>query len=79
MKRIEREMTMTTTPKTLTFADRLRSLREDRGWTQAELAARAGLCRQAVWRLESGSRRPGLTTLQQLAEALAVSVGDLLS
>ena len=65
--------------KTLSFAARLRSLREARGWPVAELAARAGLSRQAVWRLESSRRRPGLDAIERLAEALGVPAGELLS
>lgn len=61
-----------------TFAARLRTLRESRGWPVAELAARAGVDRATVWRLERGSHRPQVRVLELLAGALGVPAGDLL-
>ncbi|MFM9105416.1 MAG: ATP-binding protein [Chloroflexota bacterium] len=53
------------------FGERLRTLRLRAGMTQAELAARAGLGRRTVNRLESGdSPSPQAATLRLLAKAL---------
>jgi transcriptional regulator with XRE-family HTH domain len=60
----------------MAFADKLRSLREAANLTQYELAKRAGLSKQALSRLELGEREPRWGTVQALAQALGVSVGD---
>lgn len=52
------------------FACRLRSLRESKGLSVAELAKKSGLNRQALYRLESGEREPSLETARKLAGAL---------
>jgi transcriptional regulator with XRE-family HTH domain len=57
---------------------RLRTLREARGWTQAQLAERAGLTREYVGRLEGGRQDPRLSVVRRLAKALGVTVNDLL-
>jgi transcriptional regulator with XRE-family HTH domain len=56
------------------FGPRLRELREAAGWTQAQLAERAGLHAQGVVKLERGEREPAWSTLLALAAALGVSV-----
>ena len=48
------------------------------GYTQAALAARAGLAPAAVSHFENGVRRPSSTNLQRLADALAISVDYLM-
>ena len=58
---------------------RLRALREERGLSQEEVAARAGMAASTVSRLESGERRLALDHLTPLAGALGVGVGDLLA
>ena len=58
----------------LPFGTRLRRLREAAGLTQEELAARAGLSRNAVGTLERGLRkRPYPHTARSLAHALGLS------
>jgi predicted ATPase/transcriptional regulator with XRE-family HTH domain len=59
------------------FGDQLRRLRERAGWTQEELAERAGLTPHAVSALERGTRtRPYPHTVRSLADALEVSEAD---
>ena len=48
------------------------------GYTQAALAARAGLAPAAVSHFETGARHPSAANLERLADALAVSVDYLL-
>lgn len=60
-----------------TFATRLRTLREARGWTQEDLSAAAGIRQQAVSLLELGKRQPGMKTLCKLADALQCKLDDL--
>lgn len=60
------------------FAERLRSVRELRGWSQAELAQAARLQSTAVSHFETGSRSPSFDNLKKLADALRVSTDYLL-
>jgi transcriptional regulator with XRE-family HTH domain len=55
----------------------IRQLREEKGWTQAELGVYAHLGASTVSLLESGKRKASARTLGRLAEALGVEVGDL--
>jgi transcriptional regulator with XRE-family HTH domain len=61
------------------LGQRLRRFREDRGWTQAALAEEAGVSKPYLSELESDAgRRPSGQILLQLADALGVTVADLL-
>jgi transcriptional regulator with XRE-family HTH domain len=60
------------------FAARLRELRQAAGLTQYELAARTGLHRHAIAKLERGERGPAWTTIQVLAQVLGVAHEDFL-
>jgi transcriptional regulator with XRE-family HTH domain len=44
----------------------IRALRQDRGWTQYELARRVGVHPQAVYLWESGRRTPQVPQLRKL-------------
>jgi len=57
---------------------RLRALRDKRGWSQEELAKRAGISRGYLARLETGRHDPTLTMIEKLAKALNVPVTELL-
>lgn len=48
----------------------VRELRLERGWSQAELAAAAGMTQSAVARFESGGTVPTLPVLGRIARAL---------
>jgi ribosome-binding protein aMBF1 (putative translation factor) len=48
----------------------VRNLREQRGWSQARLAAAAGMTQSAVARFEAGGTVPTLPILERLARAL---------
>jgi transcriptional regulator with XRE-family HTH domain len=48
----------------------VRSLREQNGWSQAELARRLGITKSAVVRLEAGSTAPTLPELDLIARTL---------
>ncbi len=54
-------------------------LRLDRQLTQEELAQKAGLSRVALGKIERGAVVPRAQTLADLAQALGVSVGDLVT
>lgn len=57
--------------------ENLRRLRLDRQSTQRQLAGRAGLSRAVVGRIERGLVTPRTETLEALAAALGVGLGDL--
>jgi transcriptional regulator with XRE-family HTH domain len=59
------------------MAIRIKSLRERRGMTQAQLAEKAGVSRTYLARLETARQDPTLSTLEKLAKALGVKVGRL--
>ena len=48
----------------------VRGLREQRGWSQTQLAAAAGMTQSAVARFEAGGTIPSLPVLDRLANAL---------
>ncbi len=58
--------------------DRIRQLRTERGLSQAKLAVMAGMDPATFNRLEQGKGNPNLRTLERVADALEVSVADLL-
>jgi len=61
-----------------TLLKRLRALRAERGLSQMALAERAGIARTYLARLELGQQDPTLATLEKLARALRVRIGELL-
>lgn len=60
------------------LAENVRQLRSARGLTQAQLARSAGVPRATWANLESGGANPTLHVLRSVAEALAVSIEELL-
>ena len=56
---------------------RIKEIREERNLTQEDLANRLGTYPQSIWRYESGARTPSVRRLEEIAEALGVSAGDL--
>lgn len=52
--------------------------REDRGWSQEELAFECGLHRTYISGVERGVRNPTVLVLQKIAKALQVPTADLL-
>lgn len=61
----------------LTFGSRLRELRRGRGWTLQELAARSGLSRAFLSRLESGNRQASIAAALTLSRIFDVSLASL--
>ena len=59
------------------IGEQFRAWRAARGLSQAALAERAGVGAVLVARLELGQTDPRLATLRKLAEALKVTVGEL--
>jgi putative transcriptional regulator len=59
------------------LANRIRESREQRGWTQAELAAKVGVSRKTVNTVENRIFTPSATLAIKLAAALDLSVEQL--
>ena len=59
------------------FGKALRALREERGYSQEELAERAGLHRNYVGGVERGERNVALENIVKLAGALSIRTRDL--
>lgn len=55
----------------------LRLLREQRSWSQEELAEAANLDRSYLGEIERGQVSPSLATLEKLAKALHLSLSEL--
>jgi transcriptional regulator with XRE-family HTH domain len=54
----------------------VRRLRKERGWTQRDLAGKAGTTQYTISEIELGHREPHPTTLRKLAQAFGVSVAE---
>lgn len=60
------------------FGARVRALREEKGWSQEELADRAGLHRTYISSVERGIRNPTITVIERIAIALEYRLEQLL-
>lgn len=62
----------------MNYAERLKSIRQELGLTQKELADRANLAISCISMIELGKREPSANTLLSLSNALGVSADYLL-
>jgi transcriptional regulator with XRE-family HTH domain len=62
----------------MALGDRIRTLRKEAGWSQADLAERIGVDAGRVSRYEAGRITPSADALARLAETLNVSIDHLL-
>lgn len=62
----------------MTFSERLKKIREQKGLTQEQLAQRSGLSRRMIQKYESGVARPRFDASERIASALEVPVSELL-
>jgi transcriptional regulator with XRE-family HTH domain len=60
------------------IGERIRVRRERKEWLQRELAASAGLPVRTIGRIERGQVDVRLSTLSKIAQALSVSLRELL-
>ena len=56
------------------FGQVLRKLREDKKWTQEDLAGELGVDRAYISQLERGLKNPSLKSMAKFAKALSVRV-----
>ena len=57
--------------------NRLRVLRAERGWSQAELGGRIGVSRQAVNAIETGKHDPSLPLAFRLARLFGLRIEEI--
>ncbi|GAA6205697.1 helix-turn-helix transcriptional regulator [Thalassotalea sp. SU-HH00458] len=57
--------------------NRLRVLRAEKGWSQADLAEKLGVSRQAINAIETGKHDPSLTLAFALADAFGQRIEEL--
>ena len=57
--------------------NRLRVLRAERGWSQAELGGRLGVSRQAVNAIETGKHDPSLPLAFKLAKLFDLRIEEI--
>ena len=60
------------------FNENLKTIRQSKGFTQAELAIKINVVRQTISKWEKGLSVPDADTLQKIAEVLEVDVSQLL-
>lgn len=58
------------------LSQRISHLRKTKGFTQEKLAAEASMDRVAIANIETGKRRPTVTTIFRISKALKVKPGD---
>lgn len=61
----------------MAIGERIKALRTERGWSQAELGKAVGTDSQRISRYENGKLNPSLPAVLRFAEALDVSVDYL--
>lgn len=59
------------------ISNRIKVLRAERDWTQADLADRVGISRQAVISIEKYKYTPSLELAFKIAEAFGVSIDQV--
>ncbi|MGG9960872.1 helix-turn-helix domain-containing protein [Ferruginibacter sp. SUN106] len=60
-----------------TIGKRIIQLREQKGWSQSDLARACNKDRQAIEKLENGRVNPTLYSLLEIADALEISLSKL--
>jgi transcriptional regulator with XRE-family HTH domain len=65
------------TPLQMKFGDRVKTLRNQKGYTQAELSERSGLTLRSIQRIEHNEVKPSLHSVRVLSSALDEDLSDL--
>lgn len=61
----------------MNIGERIRYFRHLRGWSQEQLALRAGLNTAFLGHLERGLKSPTVRTVEKIANALEITLGEL--
>ena len=59
------------------MTNRMRVLRAEKDWTQADLAAKVGVSRQAIIAVENGKYEPGLGLAFRIARAFGKNIEEV--
>ena len=59
------------------LGQRVRTLREELGWSQEQLAHESGLARSFAGAIERGEKDLRITTLEKFANTFRISIGQL--
>lgn len=59
------------------YGERIRALREERGYSLADFAQKAGISVSYLSEIERGAKKPSLQTMERIARALNVSKAEL--
>lgn len=62
----------------MTVGQRIRKLRKEKDWTQRELGKLTGIDHRNLTRYETGAVKPSIKVLERLANALEISVDELI-
>lgn len=62
----------------MTFAEKIKVLRKNRGWTQAVLAEKVCLSEDAIQKWEAGVNNPPLEAIKQVADVFMVPAAALI-
>lgn len=65
-------------PEAVLFGRKLRQIRAERGWSQEQLAASAGVSLNYIGNLERGEQGPSLNIILRLARAFEIDGARLL-
>jgi len=57
--------------------NRVRALRVDRGWSQAEFARKLGVSRQSIHAIETGKFDPSLPLALRIVDLLGMTIEDV--
>jgi transcriptional regulator with XRE-family HTH domain len=61
----------------ISFGDKVRLLRKDLGFSQEDLADKAGLHRTYIGMIERGEKNITLTNVEKISKALGVEISEL--
>lgn len=59
------------------FGNKVKKLRKIKGWSQEELAKRAGLHRTYIGSIERSERNVSLINIEKISKAFNLSIGSL--
>lgn len=60
------------------LGDRLKALREEKSWSQEDLADRSGIGRVFISQLENGHKEACLETIEALADTFKLSISEFM-
>ena len=71
-------MFLTNTSPTMSFSDRLRKIRRDRGLTQVQMADLMGVHLNTIKKYEVANAQPSMDVLKKIAVSLSVTTDELI-